>query len=203
MRRRDFITLLGSGAATWPLVARAQQKMPVVPPAIPVVGYLFPGSPETSAQVVAAFRKGLNETGFVENQNVAIEFRWAVPNDRLRELAADLVRRQVAVIATPGSTPAAIAAKAATTTIPVVFGIGSDPIKDGLVASFNRPGGNVTGIHFMTGEIGAKQLGLLHDLLPRATRFAVLASMPRIQSLNPSLPMFAPLPRIWARKLKF
>jgi putative tryptophan/tyrosine transport system substrate-binding protein len=124
MRRRDFITLIG-GAAVWPVAVRGQQKMPVVQPAIPVVGYLFPGSPETSAQLVAAFRKGLNETGFVENRNVAIEFRWAVPNDRLRELAADLVRRQVAVIATPGSTPAAIAAKAATTTIPVVFGIGS------------------------------------------------------------------------------
>jgi putative tryptophan/tyrosine transport system substrate-binding protein len=176
MRRRDFIALVGGAAAAWPIAARSQQKMPVGQPAIPVVGYLFPGSPETSAQLVAAFRKGLNETGFVENQNVAIEFRWAVPNDRLRELAADLVRRQVAVIATPGSTPAAIAAKAATTTIPVVFGIGSDPIKDGLVASFNRPGGNVTGVHFMTGEIGAKQLGLLHDLLPRAARFAVLVN---------------------------
>ena len=176
MRRRDFIALVGGAAAAWPVAARSQQKMPVGQPAIPVVGYLFPGSPETSAQLVAAFRKGLNETGFVENQNVAIEFRWAVPNDRLRELAADLVRRQVAVIATPGSTPAAIAAKAATTTIPVVFGIGSDPIKDGLVASFNRPGGNVTGVHFMTGEIGAKQLGLLHDLLPRAARFAVLVN---------------------------
>ena len=123
MRRRDFIKVTIGSAAAWPLTARGQQKMPVVQPAIPVVGYLFPGSPETSAHVVAAFRKGLNETGFVENQNVAIEFRWAVPNDRLRELTADLVRRQVAVIATPGSTPAAIAAKAATTTIPVVFGI--------------------------------------------------------------------------------
>jgi putative tryptophan/tyrosine transport system substrate-binding protein len=179
MRRRDFITLLGGGAVAWPLAARSQKS------AAPVVGYLYPGSSETSAQFVAAFRKGLNETGFVEGQNVAIEFRWAVSNSRLRELAADLVRRQVAVIATPASTPAAIAAKAATATIPIVFGIGSDPIKDGLVASFNRPGGNVTGVTFMSSEVVVKQLGLLHDLLPLAARFAVL--------VNPENPLFASL----------
>jgi putative tryptophan/tyrosine transport system substrate-binding protein len=171
MRRRNFIKGIVGSAVAWPLVARAQQ------PAIPVIGYLYAGSPESSTSFVAAFRRGLSEIGYIEGQNVAIEYRWANNEvQRLPELATDLVRRQVAVIATPANTPAAIAAKAATTTIPVIFGIGSDPIKNGLVASFNRPGGNVTGVHFMTGEIGAKQLGLLHDLLPRAARFAVLVN---------------------------
>ena len=176
MERREFITLLSGAAALWPLAARAQQ------PAMPVIGYLYPGSLETSAQRVAAFRKGLTETGFVEGQNVTIDFRWAASNDRLLELAADLVRRRVAVIATPASTPAALAAKSAATDIPVIFGIGSDPVKDGLVASFNRPGGNVTGVTFLTGELGAKRFGLAHDLLPQATRFAVL--------VNPKNPLF-------------
>ncbi len=144
---------------------------------MPVVGYLYAGSPEPSAIQVAAFRKGLSETGYVEGRNVAIEFRWAHNEiDRLPELAADLVRRRVAVIVTPGSVTPALAAKAATTTIPIVFSSGADPVQSGLVASLNRPGGNVTGFSTMSNEIGAKRLGLLHELLPGAARFAVLVN---------------------------
>jgi putative ABC transport system substrate-binding protein len=168
MRRRAFLTLLGGAAAGWPLAARAQK------PDVPVVGFLRPGPPEAAASMLAAFRKGLSETGFVEGRNLAIEFRWRDAHNQLSELAADLIRRKVDVIATPGSSLGALAAKALTTTIPIVFSTSGDPVKLGLVTNLNRPGGNVTGYTDMSSEIVPKQLGLLHELLPRATRFGVL-----------------------------
>jgi putative tryptophan/tyrosine transport system substrate-binding protein len=169
MRRREFIAGLGS-AAVWSMVARAQQ------PGLPVIGYLSPSTPGERAGDLQYFSKGLSEMGFVDGRNVAIEFRWG-RNDarRLPELAADLVRRQVAVIVAAGGNSAR-AAKALTSTIPIVFGSAFDPVAGGLVASLNRPGGNVTGVVFLVDEIEGKRLGLLHELLPRATRFAVMGS---------------------------
>ena len=168
MRRRDFVSLLGGVAAAWPLAARAQQ------PGMPVIGVLNSTSPVARAHLVTAFRQGVFETGYVQDQNVAMEYRWAQDQyDRLPDLLADLIRRKVAVIAATDP-PSALSAKAANTNIPIVFATGGDPVKDGLVASFNRPGGNITGVSFMVMELGAKRLGLMHELLPAAERLAVL-----------------------------
>jgi putative ABC transport system substrate-binding protein len=176
MRRREFVSLIGSAAAAWPFVARAQQ------PAMPVVGFLGVASAGTQPYLTA-FRQGLGETGYVEGQNVAIEYRWAEDQyNRLPDLAADLIRHHVNVIVTLFTTRAAQAAKATTTTIPIVFSVGDDPVKHGLVSSLSRPGGNATGINFFSAEVTAKRLGLLRELLPKAARIGVLVNHTNVEN---------------------
>jgi putative tryptophan/tyrosine transport system substrate-binding protein len=177
MRRREFITLLGGAAVAWPLAVRAQQT------AMPVVGILARASPEANSVRLRAFRDGLRVTGYVEGENVNIKYRWAAQTDRLPELAAQLVHDQVAVLVAAGGTASALTAKAATASIPIVFGIASDPVGVGLVAGLSRPGGNVTGVTSLNIEVGQKRLELLHELLPSATIMALL--------VNPAVPAIA------------
>jgi putative ABC transport system substrate-binding protein len=179
MRRREFISLLTGTAAAWPLAARAQQ------PAMPVIGFLHTGSPSENAKRLAAFLKGLGDGGFVDGRNVVIEYHWAAGNNEaLPAMAAELVRRKVTMIVTPASTAAAVVARAATSTIPIVFAIGADPVALGLVTSLSRPGGNATGTASLNAEVGAKRLGLLRELVPQAARYHVL--------VNPTSPLAAP-----------
>ena len=169
MKRREFITLLGGGTVALPIVARAQQ------PVMPVIGFLHSASADGNPDRVRAFRQGLKEAGFVEGENVTVEYRWAESQlDRLPALAAELVRREVTVIVAPAGPPVVFAAKAATKAIPIVFIVAEDPVKLGLVASLNRPGGNLTGINFLNVELAAKRLGLMREFLPGAVRIALL-----------------------------
>ena len=171
MRRRDFVTGIAGSAAAWPFIARAQQ------PELPVVAFIHSGTANALARYAAAFRKGLSEAGYTEGQNVTVEYHWLEGHyERLAALLADLIRRRVAAIATPGGTDAARAVKVATTTIPLVFSVGEDPVALGLVPSLARPGGNATGINFFSFEVNTKRLGLMHELLPKASRFAVLVN---------------------------
>jgi len=182
MRRRQFIAFLSGAAVTWSLAARAQQ------PALPVIAFLRTGSAEADARNVAAYRKGLGETGYVEGQNVTVEYHWLEsPYDHLPALMADLVRRRVAAITTIGTPQIALTAKAATTTIPIVIGEGEDPVGLGLVANLARPGGNVTGIYFLLDELAAKRLRLLHDMVPKAIRVAVLVNPANVQTTATTL----------------
>jgi putative ABC transport system substrate-binding protein len=181
LKRRELLKLVGGAAATWPLAARAQQ------PAMPVIGFLSSRSPGESAGVIAAFRRGLDETGFIEGRNLAIAFRWAEGRyDRLPALAAELIELRVAALLAAGGPPAALAAKAATATIPIIFSAANDPIALGLVASLNRPGGNVTGMAMFTSGLGAKNVGLLRELMPAAAAIAYL-----VNSSNPSAEIYA------------
>jgi putative tryptophan/tyrosine transport system substrate-binding protein len=196
MRRRDFITILGGAAAAWPLSAPAQQ------PAMPVVGFLDSRLPDGMTDRLRAFREGLKDSGYVERENVAIEYRWAENRlDRLPELAAELVRRQVAVIAAP-STDAAFAAKAASTTTPIVFLVGQDPVQSGLVASLARPGGNLTGINIFSGELTAKRLELLRELVPAVTRVAILVNPADATSTETALRDLEPTARAMGLKIQ-
>ena len=190
MKRRTFITLIGGAAVAWPIVARAQQ------PAMPVIGFLGGTSPDTFADRLQAFRQGLKDTGYVESENVAIEYRWAENKiDHLPELAAELVRRKVTVIVATGGYASVSAAKAATMTIPIVFGVGGDPVGLGLVASLARPGGNLTGINFFNNELSAKRLELLRAFLPGAVRVAVLVNPANVYNTEMTLKDVGPAAR--------